>query len=149
MHKGDQTHQADFNDTLFFAMELSRATWLVATFAPRLGNKIGVHAIPGGNTKRLLDLVDHLQMKLRSKGVTSLRTVCCYEAGYDGFWLHRVLMNRGIENYVLDGASLPIDRRAKHIKTGNLDAKRLLRATIQRRMHGEDATASQITRDRP
>jgi hypothetical protein len=45
MHKGDQTHQADFNDTLFFAMELSRATWLVATFAPRLGNKIGVHPV--------------------------------------------------------------------------------------------------------
>jgi hypothetical protein len=38
----------DFKNTLFLAMELSRATWLVATFAPRLGEKIGVHAIPGG-----------------------------------------------------------------------------------------------------
>jgi len=36
--RSDQTHQADFNDTLFLAMELSRTTWLVATFAPRLGN---------------------------------------------------------------------------------------------------------------
>jgi len=34
--RSDQTHQADFNDTLFLAMELSRATWLVATFATRL-----------------------------------------------------------------------------------------------------------------
>jgi hypothetical protein len=36
----------DFKNTLFLAMELSRATWLVATFAPRLGEKIGVHSIP-------------------------------------------------------------------------------------------------------
>jgi len=40
--RSDQTHQADFNDTLFLAMELSRATWLVATFAPRLvATKLG------------------------------------------------------------------------------------------------------------
>ena len=54
-----------------------------------------------------------------------MRTVCCYEAGYDGFWLHRVLVNHGIENHVLDAASLPIDRRAKHIKT---DSCRVVRA---------------------
>jgi hypothetical protein len=39
----------DFKNTPFLAMELSRATWLVATFAPRLGDKISVHAIPGGD----------------------------------------------------------------------------------------------------
>jgi len=59
---------AGFNDTLFLVMELSRATWLVATFAPRLGDKISVHAIPGGDTKRLLDLIGRLQAKLRGKG---------------------------------------------------------------------------------
>jgi hypothetical protein len=47
----------DFKNTLFLAMELSRASWLVATFAPRLGDKISVHTIPGGDTKRLLDLI--------------------------------------------------------------------------------------------
>ena len=85
-------------------MELSRATWLVATFAPRLGDKIGVHAIPGGNTERLLDLVGRLQAKLRAKGVCRVRTVCCYEAGCDGFWLRRVLVHHGVENHVLDAA---------------------------------------------
>src|ERR1700726_3721198 len=53
----------DFKNTLFLAMELSRATWLVATFAPRLGDKISVHAMPGGDTKRLLDLIGRLQAK--------------------------------------------------------------------------------------
>jgi transposase len=121
---------SDFENTLFVAMELSRATWLVATFAPRLGDKISVHAVPGGDTKRLLDLIGRLQEKLRGKIAGRLQTVCCYEAGYDGFWLHRVLVNHGVENHVLDGASLPIDRRAKHVKTDNIDAKRLLRAIV-------------------
>ena len=49
-------------------MELSRATWLVATFAPRLGDKISVHAVPGGDTERLLDLIGRLQTKLRRQG---------------------------------------------------------------------------------
>jgi transposase len=120
----------DFKNTLFLAMELSRATWLVATFAPRLGDKISVHAIPGWDTRRLLDRIGRLQAKLRGKGACRLGTVCCYEAGYDGFWLHRVLVNHGIENHVLDPASLPIDRRAKHIKTDNIDARRLLRAIV-------------------
>jgi transposase len=130
----------DFKNTLFLAMELSRATWLVATFAPRLGEKIGVHAIPG-DTKRLLDLVGRLQAKIRAKGACRLRTVCCYEAGYDGFWLHRVLVNHGIENHVLDPASLPIDRRAKHIKTDNIDARRLLRAVGGGLAHRSPLTA--------
>ena len=118
----------DFKNTLFLAIELSPATWLMATFAPRLGDKISVHAIAGGDTKRLLELIGRLQAKLRGKSVSRVRTVCCYEAGYDGFWLHRVLVNHGVENHVLDAASLPIDRRAKHIKTDNIDAKRRLRA---------------------
>jgi hypothetical protein len=67
----------DFKNTLFLAMELSRATWLVATFAPRLGDKISVHAIPGGDTKRLLELIGRLQGKLRGKDVSRVRTVCC------------------------------------------------------------------------
>jgi transposase len=62
--------------------------------------------------------------------VQPVRTVCCYGAGYDGFWLHRVLLNHGVEIYVLDAASLPTDRRTKHIKTDNIDAKRLLRAIV-------------------
>jgi hypothetical protein len=59
----------DFKNTLFLAMELSRSTWRVATFAPRLGDKISVHAIPGGDTKRLLELIGRLQAKFRGKDV--------------------------------------------------------------------------------
>jgi hypothetical protein len=37
----------DLKNTLFPAMELSRATWLVATFAPA-ERQDQMHAIPGG-----------------------------------------------------------------------------------------------------
>jgi transposase len=54
----------------------------------------------------------------------------CYEAGYDGFWLHRLLRERGIENHVLDPASLLVDRRARRAKTDRLDAAGLLRTLM-------------------
>ena len=50
----------------------------------------------------MLDLIGRLQAKLRAKGVCRVRTVCRYEAGYDGFWLHRLLVHHGVENHVLD-----------------------------------------------
>ena len=46
-----------------------------------------------------------------------MRVACCFEAGYDGFWLHRWLCARGVENRVLDAASLLVDRRARRAKT--------------------------------
>jgi transposase len=42
--------------------------------------------------------------------------VSCYEAGYDGFWLHRLLEAHGIRNYVIDPASLQVDRRARRAR---------------------------------
>lgn len=119
-----------FADTLFVALELSRKSWLVATFAQQLENKISIHSIPGGDTGRLLALIDKLRGKMLAKGVSNPGVVSCYEAGYDGFWIHRVLQGNGIENHVLDSASIPIDRRAKQVKTDNIDAKRLLRAIV-------------------
>ena len=55
------------------------------------------------------------------KGVLS-----CYEAGRDGFWLHRFLQSHGIENRVVDSASIEVRRRARRVKTDRLDAEKLL-----------------------
>ena len=59
-----------------------------------------------------------------------MRVACCFEAGYDGFWLHRWLCARGVENRVLDAASLLVDRRARRAKTDRLDAAGLLRTLM-------------------
>ena len=59
-----------------------------------------------------------------------VEVVCCYEAGYDGFWLHRLPESRSICNYVIDPASLQVDRRARRVKTDGVDVERLLRSLM-------------------
>lgn len=59
--------------------------------------------------------------------------VTCYEAGRDGFWLHRCLTARGVTNVVLDATSIERDARAKHVKTDRKDAERLLGLLIDGR----------------
>ena len=61
----------------------------------------------------------------------------CYEAGYDGFWLHRVLAEAGIINHVIDPASLQVNRRARRAKTDRIDALGMLRA-LMAFQRGED-----------
>jgi hypothetical protein len=55
----------------------------------------------------------------------------CYEAGRDGFWLHRYLMVSGIENLVVDSASIEVNRRAKRAKTDRLDVGKLVTMLIR------------------
>src|SRR5262244_159191 len=57
----------------------------------------------------------------------SIGVVCCFEAGRDGFWLHRLLTAHGVANYVLEPTSILINRRARRAKTDRLDAIGMLR----------------------
>ncbi len=57
--------------------------------------------------------------------------VSCYEAGRDGFWIHRALLDSGIENYVLDSASIEVSRRKKQVKTDRVDVIALLRLLMR------------------
>ena len=52
---------------------------------------------------------------------------CCFEAGRDGFWLHRLLTAEGIAAYVLEPTSILVNRRARRAKTDRLDALGMLR----------------------
>jgi len=52
--------------------------------------------------------------------------VSCYEAGRDGFWIHRALVTRGIANRVVDSSSIEVKRRARRTKTDRLDAVKLV-----------------------
>ncbi|HZC79369.1 MAG TPA: IS110 family transposase, partial [Ktedonobacterales bacterium] len=62
--------------------------------------------------------------------------VSCYEAGYDGFWLHRLLMAAGITNHVFDPASIAVDQRARRVKTDRIDGEKMLR-TLMAYLRGE------------
>src|SRR3954468_20849957 len=115
--------------TLFVALELSRATWRVALHAP-LTNKVSQHRLDGGDADGLLALITRKRSQAEEKLGRPVRVVCCFEAGYDGFWLHRWLSARGIESRVLDAASLLVNRRARRAKTDRLDAAGLLRTLM-------------------
>jgi transposase len=109
--------------TSFMAIELSSLSWLVAMQMP-LSASVRRHKLAAGDTTRLLKLV------ARARASGAGRVVCCFEAGRDGFWLHRVLSAEGVVCLVLDPASLPVDRRARRAKSDRLDVGDLLRAVI-------------------
>lgn len=115
--------------TLFVVLELSKARWLVAIHSPR-ADKISRHTIEGGDAQALLNLIGRMRDQAQHHLGTPVRVVSCFEAGYDGFWLHRALVAHGIENHVMDPASLPVDRRTRRVKTDRLDLGLLMRALM-------------------
>jgi transposase len=119
----------DVSLTLFAALELSRSTWIVALHSP-VADKVSQHRVEGGDSEALLALLVQRQKQAEARLGQSVRIVCCFEAGYDGFWLHRWLCAHGVENRVLDAASLLVDRRARRAKTDRLDAAGLLRTLM-------------------
>ena len=120
---------ADVTLTLFAALELSRSTWIVALHSP-VADKVSQHRVEGGDSEALLALMVQRQKQAEARLGQPVRIVCCFEAGYDGFWLHRWLCTQGVENRVLDAASLLVDRRARRAKTDRLDAAGLLRTLM-------------------
>ena len=71
------------------------------------------------------------------------RVVSCYEAGRDGFWLHRALLSMGIENVVVDSSSIEVNRRSRRVKTDRVDAEKLLSQLI-RFKNGEEKVWSVV-----
>ena len=115
--------------TLFVGFELSKKTWLIGLYAPELGKTISRHKIDGGDVDAALELIAMAKRRLEKLG-RPVRVVSVYEAGYDGFWLHRRLRAAGIENRVIDAASIPVDRRARRAKTDRIDLELLIRMLL-------------------
>jgi transposase len=111
------------------AMELSKKSWIVAVNTP-LSDKISRHTLKPGDGKELLDLCERIRTRVARETKKRVEMVSCYEAGYDGFWLHRLLEAHDIRNHVIDPASLQVDRRARRAKTDRVDAERLLRSLM-------------------
>jgi transposase len=121
--------------TIFVAIELSQRTWLVTLHSPDK-YRISRHKLEGGNHAELLALIGRVRERAARAlgGVPAV--VSCYEAGYDGFWLHRLLLAAGITNYVFDPASIAVDQRARRVKTDRIDGEKMLR-TLMAYLRGE------------
>jgi transposase len=112
--------------TVTIAIELSTSVWLVATRLPG-ALKSRMHRIAAGDTQALLTLVGDLRAR-PIKGTGQVADLaCCFEAGRDGFWLHRLLTTHGVSTYVVEPTSILVNRRARRAKTDRLDAEGLLR----------------------
>src|SRR6266513_1580387 len=97
-------------DTIYLALELSQQSWLVVLCAGVSG-KLSRHKLEAGDVAGLLQLV------ARARRGRALRVMSCYEAGADGFWLHRRLVAAGIENIVIEPSSLRVAQRARRRQT--------------------------------
>lgn len=106
---------------LYMALELSKAKWKVG-FTD--GRKRRVVNVPGGELAGLWDALGEAKRKFGL--AAGVRVVSCYEAGRDGFWLHRALLREGLENVVVDPASIEVNRRARRVKTDRVDVEGLL-----------------------
>jgi transposase len=115
--------------TVFVALGLSHASWLVAANLPG-GNQVSKHGLEAGNGPALLALLARLKTAAERHCGRPARVVTIQEAGLDGFWLHRLLETHGIESHVVDPASIQVSRRHRRAKTDRLDAEALLRALM-------------------
>jgi transposase len=121
--------------TVFVAIELSQKTWLVTLHSPER-ERISRHKLEGGDYGGLLALIEKVKARAAAKLRSVPLVVSCYEAGYDGFWLHRLLEAAGIRNLVFDAASIAVEQRARRAKTDRIDGELLLR-TLMAHLRGE------------
>lgn len=103
-------------NTVYIAIELSVSSWLVAARLPNT-DKARLHRLEGGNTTALLKLIAELRSAASAKLDSTVGVACCFEAGRDGVWLHRLLKAHGLAAYVLEPTSILVNRRARRAKT--------------------------------
>ena len=124
---------------LYVAFELANSTWKLACSD---GNKLRHVTVTAGDLAQVRGAIAgakrHFDMG------DEVHTVSCYEAGRDGFWLHRYLHSCGIDNVVVDSASLEVNRRLRRTKTDRIDAGKLLSMLV--RYHGGEQHLWRVVR---
>ena len=116
-------------NTVYVAIELSNTLWLVGTRIPG-ADKPRMHRLAAGDVAGLLALISDLRSRASAKLGRAATVACCFEAGRDGFWLHRILTTQDVDSHVVEPTSILVNRRAKRAKTDRLDAEGLLRVLV-------------------
>ena len=124
----DTNCTASNGPVLYLALELGASTWKLA-FTVGLGQKPRLKTVTARSTLGLL-----LEIKAAKKRFglpEDAPVLSCYEAGRDGFWLHRFLLAHGVRNQVVDSASIEVNRRQRRAKSDGLDAVKLVEMLIR------------------
>ena len=118
---------------LYVALELGWNSWKLA-FAAGSGPAPRRREIVGRDVTGLAREIAAAKRRLRLP--EDCLVLSCYEAGRDGFWLHRWLLAQGVQNLVVDSASIEVNRRQRRAKSDGLDAAKLL-SMLMRYVGGE------------
>ena len=139
-----QSEAAARNDdaTVFVALELSASQWLVAANIPG-SEKISKHAIPAWGVDTLLGVLKRWRAQAAKRAGGPVKVAAIQEAGRDGFSVHRLLEESGAESWVVDPASIAVDRRKRRVKTYRIDVEKLLQ-TLMAWARGEQLVCSMV-----
>ena len=108
---------------LLLAFELGERTWKLG-FTTGLGQRPRMRQIPARATDRVVEEIARAKVRFRLPAQAPVMS--CYEAGREGFWLHRWLVAHAVSNHVIESSSIEVNRRARRAKTDRLDLGGLL-----------------------
>jgi transposase len=114
--------------TLYVAFELGKKDWKLA-MTSGFGVEPWLRTVASGDLGAVERVLDEGRRRFGLSATA--RVVSCYEAGRDGFWIHRALLGLGVANRVVDSASIEVNRRARRAKTDRLDALKLVRMLVR------------------
>ena len=113
---------------LFVAFELSRREWKLA-LTSGFGVRPWLRTIAAGDLAGVARVIAQGRRRFGLDGAAPV--VSCYEAGRDGFWIHRALVAQGVANRVVDSSSIEVSRRARRAKTDRIDAIKLVQMLVR------------------
>jgi transposase len=115
---------------IFASLELSRSAWLITSLSPGSGEKMSKHVVRGGDIAGLLKRLQELKERAHRRMKRVFPIIVVQEAGLDGFWIHRVLEQEGIESHIVDPTSITTSRRRRRAKTDRIDGEAWVRALL-------------------
>lgn len=114
---------------LYMSFELSDKKWQLTLSDGRRGPSR--YSVDAGDTAAVTQSI--AKAKERCKLEPQAMVHSCYEAGRDGWWLHRWLVEQGVDNIVVDSSSIEVNRHARRAKTDQLDGDKLLTMLLRHR----------------
>jgi transposase len=126
---------SEFCGALYVSLELGDRYWKLS-MTTGIGKAPSVKNVVAGDLAAVAAATEAAKKKLRLSPGASV--VTCYEAGRDGFWIHRALLALGYENYVVDSASIEVNRRKRRAKNDNKDALNLVKMLIRFKLGEKD-----------
>jgi transposase len=129
-HKKEYTRN---RGDLYLAFELGSKEWKLG-FSVGFGQRPRERTILAGDLAGVRREIERAKRRFGLPG--EARVLSCYEAGRDGFWLHRYLVHMAVKNLVVDSSSIEVNRRARRAKTDKMDLGKLL-SMLMRYDNGE------------